>query len=671
MPSILNAIEGLHPYRGIGGGKASQSVQMVNGYERLVWNGALTAGDMKGEADRAGKLSVGPSALWAIWPVLSLAVVALASCFMMVGLLVAHMDTEAATEKRQMMSGAYQREIEALRPTARDYTRWDDAVTHLYGNLDRRWAAANIGGSYINFVLDHDGSTLFSAEPDKSEPTLDQVAPAAKAELMASLPRTAQQVSSIGIVAFIGQYRGHPAIFAGGPIVPGNLGGAMPMTLRYGVVIRTLDEKVVSGWEKAFELEGLHWAGHMTGSPDEIEVRDHSAKTVGVLAWRAVRPGWSALLSMLPLILGSAALFVAAAVMLSRVVLRTQAALSLQTSAARSAAEVEQAAREEAVTAQQGAEAALRSADEQRARAEAMAKREVEDEIRHRDELRQSASEVAQAIDRRLSDLVSNLLEKASALEKSAEHTLLSLVERERDALAAQRTSLLAADAMAAIAHRVSEMIASTGQIRDEACSTQHAVERVDNQSRAATNASFSLRRHVDGIARVGETIEQIARQTNLLSLNAAIEAARAGGQGRGFAVVASEVKSLAEDAGSNAADIIRKVVEVQSAASATADLAETVHNLLQEVGRSAAETVTAVDHHKTAAQSILETSDLINEEAQTSQAAIAEMVNGLKRVADEANNTRAVGASIREDALDLKTELQQLLNGLRQRRVN
>lgn len=640
-------------------------MQIVTDFSHLLSRFSLISLFRDNEADRVGDTkSALQSVPRAIWPVLCLAIVALASCAMMVSVLVARMDTDAASEKRQMMFGAYQREIEALRPTARDYTRWDDAVTHLYGNLDRRWAAANIGGSYINFVLGHDGSTLFSAEPDKSEPDLDQVAPGAKRILMSQLPRVPGQVAARGIVAFIGQYRGRPAIFAGGPIVPGDLGGTMPSTLRYGVVVRTLDERVVAGWEKAFDLQGLHWAAAASGSSNEIIVRDQSDNVVGVLAWRPVTPGRSALFSMLPLIVVSSLLFFSAAVVLSRVVVRTNAALRQQTSAARSAAGIEQVARAEAVAAQQRAEEALRLADEQRARAEALSRREVEEEIRHREELARSASTVAHAIDRRLSDLVSKLLEKADTLETSAERTLSSVAERERDAAAAQSTSLRAADAMTAIAHRVSEMIATTGQIRDEARSTQQALDRADHQSRVATEASLALRGHVDAIARVGETIEQIARQTSLLSLNATIEAARAGEQGRGFAVVAGEVKSLAEGAGQNAADIIRKVTDVQSAAAATAETAQSVHGLLQEVGRSASETVSAVDHHTSSAQSILETSNLIGDETGASHAAISEIVIGLKRVSGEANNTRAVGASIRQDALELKKELGKLLEG-------
>jgi len=243
-----------------------------------------------------------------------------------------------------------------------------------------------------------------------------------------------------------------------------------------------------------------------------------------------------------------------------------------------------------------------------------------------------------------VSEQQSNAVASSAAAIEELTVAISSVSETAQDV---QRQALDSVERTSEGSQKVSHLVGEVAQIQQNMREIARTVDEFVRSTQAITGMTKEVR--------------DIADQTNLLALNAAIEAARAGEAGRGFAVVADEVRKLAEKSGKSANEIDTVTRSIMSQSGAVQTAIEAGEQSIEASTKLAADVEGALNHSRDAVMrsrhGVTEITDSVSEQ----KIASTEIAQSMERIANMLEENNAAAHSISASTDDLRTLSQSL----------
>lgn len=208
---------------------------------------------------------------------------------------------------------------------------------------------------------------------------------------------------------------------------------------------------------------------------------------------------------------------------------------------------------------------------------------------------------------------------------------------------------------VSAVKDRLADVTHSTDQTRERTEEIARKIQNTNEQMQSLTGAMNDIQNNAGEITKIAKAIQDIAFQTNILALNASVEAARAGAAGKGFSVVANEVKQLAAKSG--------------EAAQAAAHMVENTREIIHTGAALTAETAQSLEEISTVSSQIGQITHQLSSDVQEQRSALSHMeekIETISAIADRnlqsAGDTAQSSTLLAQEADELQSQVRRFV---------
>ncbi|MEM6710863.1 MAG: methyl-accepting chemotaxis protein [Pseudomonadota bacterium] len=247
-------------------------------------------------------------------------------------------------------------------------------------------------------------------------------------------------------------------------------------------------------------------------------------------------------------------------------------------------------------------------------------------------------------------DTMVGLADTLSNTARSAGTRTNEVVSASEEATGNVQTVAAASEEMTNSLAEVSQRVSQSAQMTDGAA----------RKTVATTETVAKLSSSAQTIGDVISMISDIAEQTNLLALNATIEAARAGEAGKGFAVVASEVKGLASQTAKATEQISAQITGMQTDTTAVVEAIEEIGGMIEELNTGSSSIAAAVEEQHSSTQEIARNT-------QNAAQGTQQVTKNIGAVSEAIDQTEKVASEVKDASSKLVSEADRLRDNVRE----